>query len=391
MTSADPSTLGQATDAEGHRRTLTYEPSLDGLRAFAIVVVVLYHACSAAGYGDWFRGGFLGVSVFFTLSGFLITSLLLAEHERTGRVAVDRFWVRRIRRLVPALLTVVAAVVALSALDVLAARRTDAAAAIWSFTNWHVIIGGEEKLLQTIVGPLGPTWSLAVEEQVYLLLVGAVLLTLRSARPHRSLLVVALVAVIVSIGSANLVSDWQPRLEYGTDTRAAEVAVGVGLAVVWRSRPSWRWSPRMGDLVATIGLTGLVLLVTFADFDPPWLLRGGFTIVAVLSALTITGLLAHGRAERLLATRVLVYVGTLSYSWYLVHWPVILTLNGPRLGIGGWRLVGVQVAVGLACAAVLHHVVEDPIRHGRSTLRPTLAAYLGSSLALTAIAVAVLD
>jgi peptidoglycan/LPS O-acetylase OafA/YrhL len=391
MTRAEPGLVGQPTGPDQRRRTLPYEPSLDGLRAFAIVVVVLYHACSAAGYRDWFRGGFLGVSVFFTLSGFLITSLLLAEHDRSGRIAFDRFWVRRIRRLVPALLTVVAGVVVLSAFDVLAARRTDAAAAIWSFTNWHVIIGGEQKLLQTIVGPLGPTWSLAVEEQLYLLLVLAVLVAHRRSVPQRALLAIALGAIAVSIASANLVSDWQPRLEYGTDTRAAEVAVGVVLAVVWRSRPHLRWSPKVGDLVAALGLAALVGLVAFADFDPPWLLRGGFTIVALVSALTITGLLAHGRVERLLGTRPVVYLGTLSYSLYLVHWPVILTLNGPRLGIAGWRLVGIQVAAGVACAALLHHVVEQPIRRGRSTIGPTMVAYLGAGLALTAVAVVVLD
>ena len=162
-------------------RTIAYEPAIDGLRALSIGGVLLFHACATSSLTGWFRGGNLGVSVFFTLSGFLITTLLVTELDRDGRIGLRRFWTRRIRRLVPASLVVVTAVTVLSATSWFDLRRSDALAATWSVTNWHVIVGGQERLLQTIVGPLGPTWSLAVEEQFYVLLAIGVWLASRTA------------------------------------------------------------------------------------------------------------------------------------------------------------------------------------------------------------------
>jgi peptidoglycan/LPS O-acetylase OafA/YrhL len=374
-------------------RTIPYEPALDGVRGVSIVAVMAFHACATSGLDGWFRGGNLGVSVFFTLSGFLITSILVTELQHTGRLDLARFWTRRIRRLVPASLTVVLLVVLLSRTALFSARADDAAAATWSFTNWHVIIAGQDQLLRTIVGPLGPTWSLAVEEQFYVLLALGVAVASRTFRPQRSLAIGFGATVVCSVLLANVVSDWHPRLEFGTDVRAAELAIGGLLALVVAS-PASRVSKRLAalptvhaDMVGVAALATLVGLFLFADYSPPWLLRGGFTIVALTTSAAIISVRAHGRVSSGLAARPLVAVGRWSYALYLVHWPVFLALTADRVGFDGIPLVAVKVAVAFALALVLHHLVEQPVRRSapqRASL--TIGAWLTSSAAVTILA-----
>ncbi len=373
-----------------HHR-LRYEPSLDGLRAISVLGVVLFHACATSSLGTWFRGGGLGVSVFFTLSGFLITTLLVGEVDQYGSPDLRRFWGRRIRRLAPAALVVALGVLLLSTTSWLAVHRSDAVAAIWSFTNWHVIVSGEDQLLQTIVGSLGPTWSLAVEEQFYVVLALLVALAARSSRPSRTLTMVFIAMIAMSITLANIVSDWSPRLEFGTDVRAAELAVGGLLAICLR-----RWGHRIPanrrrlDVAAAVGLITLVVLFLSADYSPRWLLRGGFTVVALLSATVILGALCHGATAGALSSRPLVALGRASYSVYLVHWPVILILTADRVGLGGWSLVAIKVAAALAIAVVLHLVIEQPLRTVTSmSLARTLTIWLTCSVAVTLLALAI--
>jgi peptidoglycan/LPS O-acetylase OafA/YrhL len=366
---------------------LAYEPSLDGLRGVAIAGVLAYHAFAAAGQPGWFRGGFIGVSVFFTLSGYLITTLLLTEHDRGGDIDLGRFVSRRLRRLSPALLATVLAVVVLSELDLLSAHASDAVAATWSVTNWHVIASGESQLLRTIVGPLGPTWSLAVEEQLYLMLVLAVLASMRSHRPERTLLTVALAATALSAVLAMTVSRWNPRLEFGTDVRAAEIAIGVALAVVLRTARAPRWSDDQADAVAAVSLLVIVTGFFWIDLTPPWILRGGYPLLAVVTAATLTGLLAHGRVAALLAGRGVVALGRISYSLYLVHWPVISVLTPRRLGFEGVPHALVTIVASLGVAVALHLAVEQPVRRMRPTgARVTVAAHVVVGLAVTALA-----
>lgn len=377
--------MGDGAQAGGGR-TIPYEPGIDGLRALSIIGVLLFHACATSSLDGWFRGGNLGVSVFFTLSGFLITTLLVTELERDGRVDLARFWTRRIRRLVPTSLVVVTAVVVLSATSWFDLRRSDALAAIWSMTNWHVIAGGQDRLLQTIVGPLGPTWSLAVEEQFYVLLAIGVWLASRTARPVRSLAVGASVAVAASLALANTVSDWSPRLEFGTDVRAAELAVGCLLAIALHGRRD-RLASRSAtaDVVGAAAVLGLIVLFLTAG-TAPWLLRGGHTLVALVSATAIVGVLAHGRLHRLLAAGPLVAVGRWSYALYLVHWPVLLVLTEERTSLDGVALVVVKIAVATTLAIGLHRLVEQPVRALRSPARPTVLAWLGASALVSLLA-----
>ena len=375
----------------GGGRTIDYEPGLDGLRALSIVGVLAFHACATSSLGGWVRGGNLGVSVFFTLSGFLITSLLVTEHARSGRIDLARFWTRRIRRLVPASLTVVLAVSLLSATSWFDVRAADALAATWSFTNWHVIAGGDARLLQTIVGPLGPTWSLSVEEQFYVLLASGVWLATRTRQPVRAVVIGATFAVAGSVVLANTVSDWSPRLEFGTDVRAAELAIGCLLAIAVRSgREHLVRRAAAFDTAGLLAVTGLVVLFLTAG-TAPWLLRGGHVLVALVSSAAIVGVLAHRRLHTFASVPALVAVGRWSYSLYLVHWPVFLVLSPDRTGIDGVALVTVKLVVAFAVAILLHLAVEQPIRRRQPSTAITVSAWLGASAAVSVVALVALS
>ena len=388
MTAAFPSTAAAA--ASSTSALDAYEPSLDGMRGICIAAVVLYHGAAQAGLTGWVRGGFIGVSVFFTLSGFLITSLLLREHSTTGGIRLSQFWSRRIRRLWPASFVVVTAVIALSARGPLSATGADAIAATWNVTNWHVIAGGDAKLLQTIVGPLGPTWSLAVEEQFYILLALLMVAVVRVRRPHRVLAVVAALGIVVPVVLSNMVTDWQPSLEFNTFLRMPELFAGVLLAVWHRSRHRVGLGSTAGDALAGVGVAVLVGLFLLADYTPPWLLRGGYSLVAMVTAFTVAGLLQHGRVAAALAVRPLRWLGTISYSLYLVHWPAMSVLTRERTHRDGVALLAVLLTVSVLTAWVLHRVIERPIRQLRTAPLPTLSAGFAAAAVLTVVALVAL-
>lgn len=362
-----------------------YEPSLDGLRGICISGVVAFHALAFNGYSASVRGGFIGVSMFFTLSGFLITSLLLREQDGTGRIDLASFWARRIRRLWPASFIVILAVMVLSASHALSARSSDVIAATWSVTNWHVIAGGESLLLQTIVGPLGPTWSLAVEEQFYLLLAVLVALLARAGRGKQVLAAIAVGGVIVPVLLANAGTYSQQTLEFNTVFRLPELFAGVALAVWYRSS-SPRPSAAQADLMACVGLALMMCLFAFADYTPPWLLRGGYAGVAAVTALTIAGLM-HGRlVPRALSLPPLRGLGIISYPLYLVHWPVILLITHDRTGFDGPLRVAVGIALAIGVAWLVHATVERPVRQLRTSPARTLIVGLSAAALLTVTA-----
>jgi len=201
----------------------TYWPALDGLRAVAVVAVVLYHGGATSQLSGLAPGGFIGVSVFFTLSGFLVTGLLLRNRAVPATAGLGQFWVRRLKRLAPASLVVVLATVSLAPLLWRGMKPSDALAGTFGYTNWHVIVSGPDALLRTIVGPLGPYWSLAVEEQFYLGISIAVVIAWRTRRPVRAF------ATFVAIGwcgsaAVQLLANWPNyRLEFGTEQSARRI------------------------------------------------------------------------------------------------------------------------------------------------------------------------
>jgi len=352
----------------------SYLPGLDGLRALAVIAVVVFH--SALGIAP---GGFLGVEVFFVISGYIITRMLLAERERTGRIAMGSFWGRRARRLLPALfllLVVVAGYSLVFAPEEAAGLRREIAAAVTYLTNWDLVVTGES-YFDSWERPslLRHLWSLAVEEQFYVvwpLLMAAGLWLL----PRRGLLVVVVagaaasaiaMAVLFEPGSA------VTRIYYGTDTRASGLLIGSALAFVWAARQSGGGGGLREmaslSLLTLAGLAGLVTLVGFTlltDGRSPCLYEGGFALVGVATAALIAGA-THDRSPltRALGMPVLRWIGVRSYGIYLWHWPVMaLTRPGIDVPLDGWALFGVQVAITMALATLSYRFVEAPIREG---------------------------
>ena len=307
---------------------------LDGLRAIAVLAVLAYHAGFAQA-----QGGFLGVEVFFVISGYLITTLLLAEHRRTGRIDPIRFWLRRARRLLPALFLLLAGTLAFAVVVVpqeIARLRPDALAALAYVTNWH-LIARDQSYFETIGRPslFMHLWSLAIEEQFYLLWPLTLAVLLGAGR--RAGLAIT---VVGALGSAVWMAVlFQPggdpsRMYYGTDTRLTGLLLGAALAFVWvpvvangdegSAIPRLWSSRRVGRLVDVLGVGGLTCLAWFfiaADAYAPFLYRGGLAVVAIATVAVIAAAWAAPRSRtmiRMLAThgmkRVIVTIATTACS-----------------------------------------------------------------------------
>jgi peptidoglycan/LPS O-acetylase OafA/YrhL len=357
------------TSSTGRAR-LHYLPALDGLRALAVLAVLCYHADLL-----WMPGGFLGVDAFFVLSGYLITALLLAEWQAQGSIDLAQFWLRRARRLLPALvlllgLTLAGAVAWLP--DEVARLRGDALAALAYVENWHLIFkqesyferSGRPSLFQHL-------WSLAIEEQFYLIWPPVLGLLLRRVG-RRGALVFALAAAGISAGlmaHGYLPDDDPSRLYYGTDTRAFALLIGAALACMRLPLRAERppLVAALPDGVAFAALAGLGAALVFLDEYQPLLYRGGFVGVAVLTAVLIAAL-AHPRARLgrlLLGNSPMRWLGTRSYAIYLWHWPVFMVTR-PDLDVAldGWPLLAVRLAATALLAEVSYRYVEAPVRAG---------------------------
>ena len=350
---------------------LPYVPGLDGLRAVAVIAVLLYHAGLAR------SGGFLGVETFFVLSGFLITALLVVEWRQHDRINLPAFWLRRARRLLPALMfmlvgTLIFAAVALRREP--AVTPADVLGTLGYVMNWRLILG-EHPYFDPMLRPplLQHVWSLAVEEQFYLLWPLIFAGAIRWLRP------VGLLALtlVVAAGSAALMALlYQPgadpsRIYYGTDTRAAGLLLGAALALVWTpGRTPASTERRLGLLLDGAGLLALALLVAcFVALSSrhPLLYRGGFALVAILTVVVIAAL-THPQARlvpRLLGSPPLRWIGLRSYGLYLWHWPVF-QVTRPRidLPLDGLPLFLLRLAILGALVELSYRYVELPARHG---------------------------
>ncbi|HVQ91779.1 MAG TPA: acyltransferase family protein [Mycobacteriales bacterium] len=376
---------------------LRYQPGLDGVRGLAVLAVLLYHARIS-----WARGGFLGVDVFFVLSGFLITRLLLAEWRRWGSIDLRRFWLRRARRLLPALFLVLLAVAlyasVLASAGQLATIRGDALATLGYVANWRFVFAEQSYFAQyDEPSPLRHMWSLGIEEQFYLLfpllLIG--LLALRARRPA-----LATIFGLGALGSAALAAAlYHPgadpsRVYYGTDTRLQALLIGAAAGALFRDRRAaagaylsigGRDVPLPGRRsFGLLGLAGLLVLLGTARDTAGWLYRGGFLLVALVAVAVVVAAATTGSATaRVLSVEPLRRLGLISYGLYLWHWPVYVVLTPSRAGFDGAGLVLLRLAVSVALATASYQLVERPVRAGAlgrrwspGRLRPAAAGSL---------------
>ena len=394
------------TAGQSGRPRLPYMPGLDGLRAFAVAGVVVYHAGAA-----WLPGGFLGVDVFFALSGYLITSLLLVEFARAGRIDLKRFWLGRARRLLPAAFLVIGLsllVVAIFIPSSLGQARGDAISSVFYVNNWQQILAdrsyfeafGRPSLFQHL-------WSLAVEEQFYLLWPLILTFSLTRLGGKRGAVLVTVAIAVVSLVLMAVLYD--PRVDpsrvyYGTDTRAAQLLFGALLAFAW---PPGRLTGQTGRGAAWvldgIGLVGLGVLawamLGWQDYDR-FVYQGGLGVVALASVAVIAALVhPASRIGKALGWMPLRWIGQRSYGIYLFHWPV-MALSRPELDIrADPTLIALgQIAVTVALAALSYRFVEMPVRRGlawpwirrhldRFTPRRRLALVGGVTVVLLALLV----
>ncbi len=354
-----------------------YMPGLDGLRAIAVLAVIFFHL----GFG-WAPGGLLGVGIFFTLSGYLITDILLGQYMRRNAIHLGRFWLGRARRLLPALFLMLLIVVAWVTIFGPAQPdqfRKAVVSAVFYVNNWQQIAANVSYFARFAPEqPLNHLWSLSVEEQFYILwpfilLIGLKLVHERGGngvRPKLALWTLAL-AFASSIWMAIL---YHPSLDpsriyYGTDTRAAELLFGAALAMVWPSRRlNRRITPQARNTLDTMGWVGLLIIAIMiwrtGEFSS-FLYKGGFVVLSLATVMVLMPL-AHPacRLGNVLGARPLRWIGVRSYGIYLWQTPVIV-LTSPQ-GHHGQSLPRdiLQLAAIFGIAALSWRYVEEPIRHG---------------------------
>lgn len=379
----EPETLAPTRSSRGHLS------GLDGLRALAIVAVIVFHLDP-----DWLPGGFLGVDIFFVISGFLITTLLVRERRSTGGVDLIGFWTRRARRLLPALLIVVPVSILIARTvetDLLVGIRRQAVGALTFSTNWLEIAHGSNYFSSTSPQLFMNFWSLAVEEQFYLFWP---LVTLGLIALHRRFALTegVLAGLVLGIGVASAVLmavTYDPtnatRAYYGTDTHLFGLMLGAALAIMWTGPTrAWTtsalWRARRGWLVggAVVAIAALLLL---AGEGNPWTFRLGIPLVSVATALLLLAAVERpGPLRSVLDLAPLVWIGRRSYGIYLWHWPVILIIGQDIPTNAGtdefvWTRVW-AVLVTLALSDLSFRFVETPVRRRgfRGSLRQISAS-----------------
>ena len=379
---------------------LRYMPSLDGVRAAAVLGVMVFH-----GGLSFLPGGFFGVDAFFVLSGFLITSLLVTEwHEKRG-IALRAFWARRARRLLPALVLLIVAVAIFARFAVAPGTypglRLDSLATFFYVANWHFIVSGQNYFVATgAPSPLLHTWTLAIEEQFYIVWPLVVLGVVRCTRTLKPLLVVAVAGAVAS--AIEMAVLFHPntdptRVYFGTDTHAQCLLVGAALAVaiaMWRRRGmevvTSRRAQRVLGLVGFVGVGCCAWAWGRLAYSNPFVFRGGIFLVALAVGAVIASVVLSpsGIVARALAVAPLRFLGRISYGLYLWHYPIdVMVITHARVGLTGWPLFLVRTALTIAVATVSFYVVERPIRTGTLFRMPRV--WLVAPPAVIAAAVAV--
>lgn len=378
-----------------------YVPAIDGLRAFAVLAVIFYHMGL-----DWAPGGLMGVTVFFVISGYLINGLLVAEHERTGTISLTRFWLRRARRIIPAVLLAIAGTIVLCALispALLDKARPDIAPSLFFYNNWWQVFRDLSYFEAAgAPSPLTHYWSLAIEEQFYIVWPFLLMLLFRCKLGKKPMAAIIIVLACASALEMALLFDPHgdpSRIYYGTDTRAVSLLIGAWLALAWPSKAFDRHAEtrtriretgnghiffreiesepigirKLGskgllllNIAGIAALVGLVLIVCFTNGYTSFPYYGGIALTSVLSALLIAALVVPETwAARIMQVSPLVWIGKRSYGMYLWHFPIILLTSklGMPIDVPWWVRIA-QLVIIFAIADLSYRFVEDPIRKG---------------------------
>lgn len=353
-----------------------YISALDGLRAFAVLAVIAYHF----GFG-WATGGLLGVTVFFVLSGYLITSLLVGEWRRTKTIDLKAFWIRRARRLLPAIIFVIVCSVILFTIfnhELLTKMRPDIPPALFFFSNWWYIFHDISYFdALGAPSPLTHFWSLAIEEQFYLIWPTLLFFLFKGGAKKKTVSRITLGLTVVSV--LLMVFLYDPsvdpsRVYYGTDTRAFSLLIGALLAFMWPSNQLSgagnvklpRTTRYIYDGVGIVAFLGLVIMVVTVNGFSPFMYRGGILLASLLTAVVIA-VLVHPQSSfaRVASLPPLVWIGKRSFGMYLWHYPIMLLMNGgnPSPDANIFYIL-LQLVVIFACSALSFRFVEDPLRKG---------------------------
>lgn len=354
------------------RQNRRYMPGLDGLRAIAVLAVIFYHLNF-----EWASGGLLGVTVFFVLSGYLITDLLMAEWSESQSIDLKKFWIRRLRRLVPAMVVMMVAVTAWTTFfnqSLLYQLRKDFIPALLYFGNWWYIFR-ELSYFESFDTPSLFThfWSLAIEEQFYILWPILLILGLTYIKKRKKLFLLTMIGAMISVIAMAFI--YQPgtdpsRVYYGTDTRAFSLLIGAGLAMVWPSQKLAseisKGSRFLLDILGGMGLSVLLLMIYFANHYDAFLYRGGMFLLSLTTAVLIATL-AHPASllGKLMSIKPLRFIGVRSYGMYLWHYPVII-LTTSTIHSGQPNLIRaiMQLMMIVLLSSLSWKYIEDPIRKG---------------------------
>lgn len=352
-----------------------YMPGLDGLRALSVLAVIAYHL-----HVSWAPGGLLGVGIFFTLSGYLITDQLIAQWQHTKRIDFVDFWIRRIRRLMPAMffmLAVVGAWLLLFDRTRLAALEGDFLSVAFYFNNWWLIFH-EVSYFESFgpPSPIGHLWSIAIEEQFYFLWPILLMILLSFTNRRGKLIMYILLGATASTVAMFMiyVPGTDPsRVYYGTDTRAFALLIGAALAVAWPSRKLSthvsKKSRLLLDYIGGAGLLGIIWMFGSTNEYDSYLYNGGLALFSILSAV-VTAVLAHPASliAKIMGIKPLRWIGIRSYSLYLWHFPVTILTSpaGQADDFHASRAI-LQVALSLLLAALSWKFIEEPIRRGSWT------------------------
>lgn len=346
-----------------------YFPGLDGLRAIAVIAIIIFHLNP-----KWLPGGYLGVDTFFIISGYLITTLLIKEYEATGSIHLIKFWIKRMKRLLPPVLFMMFIVIQYIILfdrTLLFQIKKDMYAALLYLSNWWYIFDGLDYFRSLEPRPLKHLWSLAIEEQFYLIFPIGLLWLFKSFRKKSYLLIIFFVISLISMALMWLLynpAESISRIYFGTDTRLQTLLLGVMLAMIWPAYKLKTNPPKqLLIIIDLLGLIGMLFLIraffVFTEHSTS-VFQGGLYVIGLLTLLFIMASVHPSTMiAKILSLPALVWVGKYSYSLYLWHYPIIVLLQSHYVnGQIPWYVHTVSIILTIFMALLSYHLIEQPFR-----------------------------